>query len=617
MTVTWPVTISYPTGLDTFYAGSPLADGVDQVIDNHPNTIAKSIVALETKLGITGGITSGLGALAFFATGLAANPMAGTPNIPTVWVNTSQELIYSVSGVDINIGTGGVGAGTTGEIITWDGAGAETTVAVGTATHILTSNGVGVEPTFQAISTHAEVTLATSATTGGMSISTQEIGNQAATGGTTVAASLTNIGSTGSPSIRATTWDAVLGTWWSSGDYVKQVFRYDGSSSWTTFTNSSDTATGRYRYHVWHNGELWTGAANNPGGADRVWSYDPGTDTWTGHGGRSTVVVPGTFGIWDSTVVVSSAYGYVHKWDSGSTWISLGNPAAVRALFPTDVSGTLYVTSNSNDVYEYSGSGTTWTDLSVPMPAEYIADWNGVLVAACLDSGKPVVYKYEASTWTKLGGDLSPLTHAFFFFLCSDSLGTLYAIPSSVSNPSIYKYDSALDSWSTDTSVPVGSGIPVFSGEFNPTDAASFGVDDHIDIFQPAYTDPVNGYLTSVDWTTFNNKADAPVYAENLDIDTGIIETVDSFNPTDDGTILWTYHISDDATNMRCGTIMAVWDDSAGTVDSVESTTAELGSTAAVVLSVDYDTSLVRLRALPTGSSNWKVRVNRVSKFEV
>jgi len=255
--------------------------------------------------------------------------------------------------------------------------------------------------------------------------------------------------------------------------------------------------------------------------------------------------------------------------------------------------------------------------LSVPMPAEYIADWNGVLVAACLDSGKPVVYKYEASTWTKLGGDLSPLTHAFFFFLCSDSLGTLYAIPSSVSNPSIYKYDSALDSWSTDTSVPAGSGVPVFSGEFNPTDAASFGSDGYIDIFQPAYTDPVNGYLTSVDWTTFNNKADAPVYAENLDIDTGIIETVDSFNPTDDGTILWTYHISDDATNMRCGTIMAVWDDSAGTVDSVESTTAELGSTAAVVLSVDYDTSLVRLRALPTGSSNWKVRVNRVSKFEV
>lgn len=40
--------------------------------------------------------------------------------------------------------------GTDGEIITWDAAGAPTTVAVGTATHVLTSNGVGVAPTFQA-----------------------------------------------------------------------------------------------------------------------------------------------------------------------------------------------------------------------------------------------------------------------------------------------------------------------------------------------------------------------------------------------------------------------------------------------------------------------------------
>ena len=40
--------------------------------------------------------------------------------------------------------------GTDGELITWDSAGAPTTVAVGTATHVLTSNGVGAAPTFQA-----------------------------------------------------------------------------------------------------------------------------------------------------------------------------------------------------------------------------------------------------------------------------------------------------------------------------------------------------------------------------------------------------------------------------------------------------------------------------------
>ena len=40
--------------------------------------------------------------------------------------------------------------GTDGELITWDAAGAPTTVAVGTATHVLTSNGAGAAPTFQA-----------------------------------------------------------------------------------------------------------------------------------------------------------------------------------------------------------------------------------------------------------------------------------------------------------------------------------------------------------------------------------------------------------------------------------------------------------------------------------
>ncbi|KKN56834.1 hypothetical protein LCGC14_0568160 [marine sediment metagenome] len=41
--------------------------------------------------------------------------------------------------------------GTDGELITWDAAGAPTTVPVGTSGQVLTSNGVGTEPTFQAV----------------------------------------------------------------------------------------------------------------------------------------------------------------------------------------------------------------------------------------------------------------------------------------------------------------------------------------------------------------------------------------------------------------------------------------------------------------------------------
>ena len=119
----------------------------------------------------------------------------------------------------------------------------------------------------------------------------------------------------------------------------------------------------------------------------------------------------------------------------------------------------------------------------------------------------------------------------------------------------------------------------------------------------------------------FNGSATggSDVYAENLDIDTGVIETVDSFDPAGDGTIIWHYQISDDATNMRCGTVMAVWDDSAGTVSYAEASTADIGDTSDVVLSVDMSgaAGTVRLRGLPTGSSDWKVRVSRFSKFEV
>ena len=49
-----------------------------------------------------------------------------------------------------NIDVADLSNGTDGELITWDAAGAPSTVPVGTATHVLTSNGVGVAPTFQA-----------------------------------------------------------------------------------------------------------------------------------------------------------------------------------------------------------------------------------------------------------------------------------------------------------------------------------------------------------------------------------------------------------------------------------------------------------------------------------
>ncbi|MDH3834393.1 MAG: hypothetical protein OES34_09580 [Nitrosopumilus sp.] len=59
-----------------------------------------------------------------------------------------------------NIDISDLADGTDGELITWDAAGAPTTVAVGTATHVLTSNGTGAAPTFQ-VSTGGDTVIGT------------------------------------------------------------------------------------------------------------------------------------------------------------------------------------------------------------------------------------------------------------------------------------------------------------------------------------------------------------------------------------------------------------------------------------------------------------------------
>ena len=68
-----------------------------------------------------------------------------------------------------NVDVADLADGIDGELITWDAAGAPTTVAVGTVTHVLTSGGTGVAPTMQALPTEIQVAcsdLTTAITTG-------------------------------------------------------------------------------------------------------------------------------------------------------------------------------------------------------------------------------------------------------------------------------------------------------------------------------------------------------------------------------------------------------------------------------------------------------------------
>ena len=107
------------------------------------------------------------------------------------------------------------------------------------------------------------------------------------------------------------------------------------------------------------------------------------------------------------------------------------------------------------------------------------------------------------------------------------------------------------------------------------------------------------------------------VTAENLDIDNGVIDDIDTFDPGEDGSIVWHYNITDVGTNLRSGLIFAVWDYTAGTVQYSEASTIDLGDTSDMVLSVDMSgaSGNVRLRGLPTGSSNWAVRCERMSRI--
>lgn len=101
-----------------------------------------------------------------------------------------------------------------------------------------------------------------------------------------------------------------------------------------------------------------------------------------------------------------------------------------------------------------------------------------------------------------------------------------------------------------------------------------------------------------------------PVF--NLDVDTGT-EVVDSFaDTTGNGGCRWDYVVNNGSgTNMRMGTVQAVWDQVAGSTPQYrETSTGDIGSTAGVAFTVDKSGNTVRLLCT-VGSDNWKVNGNR------
>ncbi len=85
MTTIWPAS-TYPVALDNFTTA--LIDNVDEVIANHPNSLADAIMNVQSKLGIDNGLIADTGGLKFEGTGYAAPPFA--PPVPSLWMDTSS-----------------------------------------------------------------------------------------------------------------------------------------------------------------------------------------------------------------------------------------------------------------------------------------------------------------------------------------------------------------------------------------------------------------------------------------------------------------------------------------------------------------------------------------------
>lgn len=97
--------------------------------------------------------------------------------------------------------------------------------------------------------------------------------------------------------------------------------------------------------------------------------------------------------------------------------------------------------------------------------------------------------------------------------------------------------------------------------------------------------------------------------ASNTDVDIGT-ETVDSFTPGADGSVVWHYYIGN-VTNHRAGTVTAAWDDSENLIVSDEASTSDLGDTSNLTLNVIMSAGLISLQATAVTTNNWIVRVIR------
>jgi len=111
MTIQWQYPSNFPGALDDFLTNpaDQLVDHVDEVIANHPNSLASAVDAIEKKLGLDNDPMIGIGGVSFHTTGHVSNP--GATGEPTIWLDTSGST-YVLMYTDNNNVTSPLGSGT-------------------------------------------------------------------------------------------------------------------------------------------------------------------------------------------------------------------------------------------------------------------------------------------------------------------------------------------------------------------------------------------------------------------------------------------------------------------------------------------------------------------------
>jgi len=214
----------------------------------------------------------------------------------------------------------------------------------------------------------------------------------------------------------------------------------------------------------------------------------------TGSGGQ-TIKLPDA-----TTLVNGTAYTFNNNQSSGSITVNNNSNTLVVSI-PSGgyVSVTLLsnaTSAGSWDRHDQSPSNVSWSTNTLDYPGSITsATWNGNNIA--LNRG---------GTNASLTASAGSVPYSTASALALSAVGT--------SGQVLTSQGTSAPTWTTPTTGTVtsvtGTAPVVSSGGNTPA------------ISMPAATGSVNGYLTSTDWTTFNNKGSGSVTSVNLTASTGI-----------------------------------------------------------------------------------------------